>query len=204
MALLPYHIDNPLSDSQCLSGDQKENIAEERNENFFPPLFNDKTEGNPRKPRMIIIREELVDLTNSLLASAILGQMLYWCQKVPDFDLYIEEEKADPLKCPSSFQYGWFYKSSRELMGETMVRVTLATFRRYMGFLKSRGWIQTRRNPENKLDPKVHYRVNLRKLCIDLHKKGHSLSGLQDDGTQMVSPSIINRPIKRSKEEESK
>ncbi|KAB2834602.1 MAG: hypothetical protein F9K49_05005, partial [Caedimonadaceae bacterium] len=131
MMLSPRYM-NALSVSHRLSGDQKESIAEERNENFSPPLSNDETEGKPRKPRMIIIREELVDLTHSLLASAILGQMLYWCQKVPDFDLYIEEEKADSPKCPSSFQYGWFYKSSRELMEETMVRVTVATFRRYM------------------------------------------------------------------------
>lgn len=163
-------------------------MAEERDENLSPVPLQENPEEQPRKHRILMIQGELVDLTGDLLTASVLGQMLYWCQRVKDFDPYIAEERADPPKCFSALRHGWFYKSSQELMEETMLRVTLATFRRYMSFLRTRGWIQTRRNPENKLDPKIQYRVSLRKLCVDLQRKGHTLSSFETYGILPISP----------------
>ena len=179
MMSLPRHMDNASSVLQCLPGNRDESMSEERDENLSPAPFEDVSEEKKRKPRSIIIRGELVDLTDDLLTASVLGQMLYWCQRVKDFDLYITEESADPPKCFSALQHGWFYKVNQELIEETILRVTFVTFRRYMSFLRTRGWIQTRRNPENKLDPKIQYRVSLRKLCNDLQRKGHTLSSFE-------------------------
>ena len=168
-----------LSVPQCLPRDRDESMAEERDENLSPQSLQESPGEHLRKPRIIMIREELVDLTGAPLTASILGQMLYWSQKTKDFDLYMAEESADPPKCFSALRHGWFYKANREIIEETLLRVTLVTFRRYMNFLRGRGWIQTRRNPENKLDSKIQYRVNLRKLCVDLQRKGHTLSSFE-------------------------
>lgn len=179
MTLVHRHRDNVPATSSCLPEDSNESMAGEREGCLSPSLSQDVPEEKPRKLRIIMIREELVDLTGDPLTAAILGQMLYWCQGVEDFNLYIEEEKTDRF---SSFQHGWFYKSKRELIEETMLRVTLATFRRYMNFLRCRGWVQTRRDPHNKLNSKVQYRVSLKKIRNDLQKKGHMLLSFEANG----------------------
>ncbi|MBY0501714.1 MAG: hypothetical protein K2P93_06915 [Alphaproteobacteria bacterium] len=182
------HRDNAPATSSCLPEDSSESMAEERGGCLFLPLSQEVSGEKPRKLKIIMIREELVDLTGDPLTAAILGQMLYWCQEVEDFNLYIEEEKGNRS---SSFQHGWFYKSKRELIDETMLRVTLATFRRYMNFLRCRGWIQTRRDPHNKLNSKVQYRVSLGKIHNDLQRKGHTLSSLEAHGIFPHSPRNI-------------
>lgn len=185
MTLIHRYMDNAPAIPSCLPGNSDESMAEERESFFSLPLsqeVSEDSEEKSRKPRILTIRGELVDLTGDPLTASILGQMLYWCQRVPDFNLYIEEERMDPPKCFISLQHGWFYKSKQELIEETMMRVTLATFRRYLNFLKDRGWIQTRRDPENKLSAKVQYRMSLRKICNDLHRKGHTLRGFESYG----------------------
>ncbi len=178
MSLLRHRDNAPsLSVPECLSGDRDEIMAEGREVYLSSSLSQDAAEEDLKKPRIVMIREELVDLTGSPLTASILGQMLYWSQRTKDFDLYMAEESADPPKCFSALRHGWFYKANREIIEETLLRVTLVTFRRYMSFLRGREWIQTRRNPQNKLDPKIQYRVNLRKLCADLQRKGHTFPG---------------------------
>ncbi len=126
------------------------------------------------KPKLLIIREEFVELTGDPLVAVVLNQLIYWSQRVADFNLYVAEEKRPPTKRQSSLQYGWFRKANRELMEETMLRVTVITFRRYINCLVKEGWIQTRINPQYKWNRNPQYRVNLRKLCADLQKKGYS------------------------------
>lgn len=179
MMSLPHHMDNVHSVSQCLSENRDKNLAKERDETLSSSP--ETLQETPRKSRRVIIREEWVDLTNDSLIAALLSQMVQECQKLADFELYLEEEGFNSPTCLSSPQHGWFHKSSQDLIEEAMLRVTLSTLRRYMSFLKSRGWIQTRRNPENKLDSKVQYRVNLRKLCTDLQKKGHCFPGFNSN-----------------------
>lgn len=200
MTSVHRHRDNAPAIFSCLPEDSNEGMAEEREGCLSPSLSQDVSEGKLRQPRVIIIREELVDLTGDPLTAAILGQMLYWCQGVEDFNLYIEEEKGDLFTCFSSFQHGWFYKSKRELIEETMLRVTLATFRRYMNFLRCRGWIQTRRDPHNKLNSKVQYRVSLRKIYNDLQRKGHTLSIFEDPEIFPYLPKNICTEQKQKKE----
>ncbi|MBY0500427.1 MAG: hypothetical protein K2P93_00290 [Alphaproteobacteria bacterium] len=191
MMSLPHHMDNVPSVLQRLPEGQNESMAEERDENLSPLPFENASDGKKRSLRFIIIREELVDLTGGPLTAAILGQMLHWCQRAPDFDLYVGEEKANPPQDKFFLQYGWFYKANQEFIEETMLRVTLATFRRYLSFLISRGWIQTRTHPKRKWDRRSQYRMNLRKLSADLQKKGHILPGFEVYGIFPHSPKNI-------------
>jgi hypothetical protein len=131
------------------------------------------------EPKIVLIREEFVELTGDPLVAVVLNQLIYWSQRVTDFDLYVTEEKRLPSKKQAALQYGWFRKANRELMEETMLRVTVITFRRYISCLVKEGWIQTRINPRYKWNRNPQYRVNLRKLCADLQKKGYSFPGFE-------------------------
>src|SRR5438445_1185000 len=121
-----------------------------------------------KEPKVVVIREEFIALTGDPLIAALLNQLAYWSQRVTNFDQYMREEKESPPKCRSTLQYGWFYKSSVELIEETMLCVTPVTLRRYLSYLEESGWIETRENPQYKWDRTTQYRVNLRKLSYDL------------------------------------
>jgi len=124
--------------------------------------------------RVLMIHEELIALTGDPRTAAILGQLLYWSQKVNDFDLYVKEERTRSSKS-EFFRHGWFERSIVALMEETMLNVTMVTFRRYLRFLVDRKWVHTRRNPQNRWTGARQYRVNLQKLTLDLQNKGYGL-----------------------------
>lgn len=129
-----------------------------------------------------VIRKELVALTGDPLIAVVLNQLLYWTQRLKDFELLLEEEqkiKSGNACSDSSFspQYGWFYKTAHELVEETMTCVTRVTMRRYLRFLIEKEWIIERRNVQNKWDKTTHYRVNLRKLDSDLKALGYTIPG---------------------------
>lgn len=86
----------------------------------------------------------------------VLNQLVYWTQRSQD--------------------EGWFYKTSNELLEETMVGVSLPTLRRYLRVLEDNGWLMTRPHPHNKWDRTTHYRINLLKLAEDLHTLGYEVS----------------------------
>lgn len=125
------------------------------------------------------IRKELVKLTKHHNHAVVLNQLLYWTQRLKDFDLYVQEEQSSqPF---SSNAYGWFYKSAHELLEETLLCVTKVTLRKYIGDLVAQGWVEERHNPQNKWDKTTQYRVNLKKVQADLRKIGWQLSGVPDD-----------------------
>lgn len=145
-----------------------------------------------KEPKVVVIREEFIALTGDPLIAAVLNQLVYWSQRVTTLDLFLKEEKASPPQSRSSLQHGWFYKTSSELIEETMLCVTPVTLRRYLNFLEERGWIETRTNPQNKWDRTTQYRVNLRKLCIDLQAQGYTLPGFLKDE---LFPKFQNAPF---------
>lgn len=128
-----------------------------------------------KEPRVVVIREEFIALTGNPLIAAVLNQLVYWSGRVANFDLFLKEEKELHSECRSSLRHGWFYKSSQELIDETMLCVTPATLRKYLNYLEERGWIETRANPQNKWDKTTQYRVHLRKLSHDLQRHGYLL-----------------------------
>ncbi len=129
--------------------------------------------------KIAIIREELVALTHDPLIAVVLNQLLYWTQRVSDFDLLVAEENTSPLKNKKA--HGWFYKSSQELIEETLLQVSKVTMRRYLNFLVKHGWLSERGNPHYKWDKTTQYRLNLSKLQADLQALGWSIPGFTED-----------------------
>ena len=187
--LLPYH---PFDDEEAVGSHKELVTLTECNPEDSPtapiqchmdnpsssylPRGRDKS----RESRVSLIRMEFVELTNDPLIAAVLNQLVYWSQRVSDFDLFSREERSSSPDGASP-QYGWFYKSTSELLEETMVRMTPVTMRRYLSFLTEQGWIQTRVNPRYKWNRTPQYRVNLRKLYTDLQALGFNLPGFPHD-----------------------
>ncbi len=168
---IQHHMDTPLV-PKCLPG----NGGSPEGRAGLASPFTSVSCVKSRDSRVSLIRMEFVELTNDPLIAAVLNQLVYWSQRVSDFDLFWKEETSSFTDI-SSPQYGWFYKSTRELLEETMLRVTPVTIRRYLSFLTEQGWVQTRVNPRYKWNRTPQYRVNLRKLYTDLQALGFGLPG---------------------------
>ena len=93
---------------------------------------------NAKKAKIVLLREEFIDLTQDPLIAMVLNQLFYWSQRVNDFGLFLEEEIESSSKINQSAHYGWFYKSAQELVEETMLRVSKVTLLRRDGFLRER------------------------------------------------------------------
>lgn len=130
-----------------------------------------------RETKVAVIREEFVALTKDPMTAIVLNQLVYWTERVKDFDFFLAEEKTINPGCNVHPRHGWIYKSAEELSEETMIQVSQTTMRRYLQSLISAGWIDKRSNAENKWDKTVQYRVNLRKLQEDLAVLGYALPG---------------------------
>lgn len=151
----------------------------------------------PTRPlKVAVIREEFVALTGDPLIAVVLNQLLYWTQRVKDFDLLLEEEKFFKPECNVSPRHGWIYKTAYDLIQETMLQVSHPTMRKYLKLLIDRGWIDERVNPHDKWDKTTQYRLNLRQLQEDLANLGYSLPGFYG------SSSSLNRSAASSNEED--
>lgn len=130
-----------------------------------------------------MIREEFVNLLNNTYQAVVLGQMLYWQDRVKDIDQYIFEEKnrmlANGVTGDFPVTHGWIYKTSRELAEEVMLGVNENTIRNHLKVLVEKGYIDQRRNPNYKWDKTYQYRVNLLKLMTDLEHLGYALEGYE-------------------------
>lgn len=128
--------------------------------------------------KVVVLREEFVALTGDPLVAIVLNQLLYWTQRVKDFDLFLKEEQFFNPECNVSLRHGWIYKTAHELVEETMLCVDRTTMRRYLKLLITEGWLEERANPHNKWDKTSQYRLNLRKLQEDLLDLGFDLPGI--------------------------
>lgn len=146
--------------------------------------YNPHWEGDlsSRPLKVGVIREEFVALTGDALIAVVLNQLFYWTQRVKDFDLLLEEEKKYQPECNVILRHGWIYKSAEDLIGETLLRVSRSTMRRYLNFLVDKGWVDERANPSARWDKTTQYRLNLRKLQNDLNSLGYCLPGFHLGG----------------------
>lgn len=129
-----------------------------------------------------LIRKELVALTDNHDKAVVLNQLLYWTERVKDFELWLEEEKTFDSKNSALPQHGWIYKTAKDLIKETLLCINRTTLRRYMAFLIQKGWVDERANPTNKWDKTLQYRVNLRKIQSDLSALGRTLPDIYVKG----------------------
>lgn len=135
--------------------------------------------GKSSAPKAVVLREELVALTKEPLSAIVLGQLLYWTQRVKDFDLHLQEEQVFNPECHASPRHGWLYKTANDLIIETMICVDRTTMRRYLKSLMDQGWLEERTHPKNRWDKTSQYRLNLRKLQEDLFLLGFDLPGIE-------------------------
>lgn len=143
----------------------------------------------PQKLKRAVIKEELVELTGKYQLAIVLNQMIYWSERSNDVDKYLEEEqeRIDKYALPdedvdlkvieNQKTHGWIYKSSDELVEDTMFDVKPKTMRLYLKELVTNGWLDERRNPKLKMDRTMQYRVNIINLQRDLMKLGYYLEG---------------------------
>lgn len=125
--------------------------------------------------QVAVIRKEFVLLTGDPFSAVILNQLMYWTQRVRDFDLLLKEECTFRPDCNVPPRHGWIYKTAHDLIEETMLGISHPTMRKYLKLLIDRGWIDERAHPIDKWNKTTQYRVNLRKLQKDLMAIGRNL-----------------------------
>jgi hypothetical protein len=150
-------------------------------------LSQKKSNGLP--PKAVVLREEFVGLTHDPLVAIVLNQLLYWTQRVKDFDLFLEEERFINPECNVAPRHGWLYKTANDLIEETMICVDRTTIRRYLKCLIEQGWVEERTNPHNKWDMTSQYRLNIRRLQEDLSDIGFELPGIKRIQNEHFTPS---------------
>lgn len=136
------------------------------------------------KLKRAVIKEELVSLTGDFKKAIVLNQMIYWSERVKDFDKFISEEQersklAGIEREEKELNNGWIYKKAEELAEETLMKVNKSTMSRCLDSLVKSGWLDRRRNPNPRFgyDKTYQYRVNLVQIQKDLNKSGYPLEG---------------------------
>lgn len=135
------------------------------------------------KPKVAVIRQELLELTGDYRQALVLSQLLHWTSRVRDFDKFIEEEQQriqtnlGEIGYPNiEKQNGWIYKTAEEMAKETMLGLAPKNMRKHIKELVNKGIIEERRNPKYNWDKTLQYRVDTIKLQIELYKLGYNVS----------------------------
>lgn len=134
------------------------------------------------KIRSVPLREDYYALTEDTYSALILQQMVYWSERVRDFDKFIDEEKersGEELSIAKT--HGWVYKSAEELKQECMLDCSSKTVRRRLETLVKKGYLEERDNPVKSFDRAKQYRVNLIKIARELADLGYPMSGYRYD-----------------------
>lgn len=136
----------------------------------------------PQKLKRVVIKEEFVAITGNYVDAVLLAQLLYWSERVKDFDLFIQQEiEADRQKDDKDTEapkqlFGWIYKSYVELSEETMLGLSPSNIKKHLEHLIELGFVSTRQN-KNKWDRRKEYKINLLNIQKELFKLGYSLDG---------------------------
>ena len=133
---------------------------------------------NLRKLKRVVIKEEIVAITGDTNLAIVLGQLMYWQERVNDYDQYIDEEEC---RCRSNgtehdfyHTYGWIYKKASELIDECMLNVSDKSMRLYLKKLEDMGFISSRDNPHHKWDKTKQYSVNTINILKAVKEHGYT------------------------------
>ena len=133
---------------------------------------------NLRKLKRVVIKEEIVAITGDTNLAIVLGQLMYWQERVNDYDQYIDEEEC---RCRSNgiehdfyHTYGWIYKKASELIDECMLNVSDKSMRLYLKKLEDMGFISSRDNPHHKWDKTKQYSVNTINILRAVKEHGYT------------------------------
>ncbi len=157
------------------------------------------------KLKRIVIKEELYAITKDTIESIILGQFIYWEERVKDYDLFLKEEERRCLDNSVPFNVnlsnGWIYKKSSDLIDECMLSISENTVRRYINNLEEKGFISSRKNPNFKWDRTLQYRANMKFIIESIKNKGfdglggwniqNKVTKLQNDDSELQNEGAI-------------
>lgn len=130
----------------------------------------------PQKLKRVVIKEELVALTGNYVDAILLNQLLYWSERVKDFDLFMQQEAETESREPENQLFGWIYKSFKELSDETMLGLVPNSIKTHLNNLCEKGFIFVREN-RNNWDRRKEYKINLKYIQKELILLGYSLDG---------------------------
>lgn len=130
----------------------------------------------PQKLKRVVIKEELVVLTGNYVDAILLSQLIYWSERVKDFDLFLKQEAELEGREPDRCFFGWIYKSYEALSEETMLGLSPSNIKKHIETLYKAGFIEIRQN-KNKWDRRKEYKINLKYIQNELILKGYSLEG---------------------------
>jgi len=129
--------------------------------------------------KKVVLREDMMALTKDVTQALVLGQMLYWTKtldKVNDW-LFEENKRLAEADLPQhDYNYGWIYKSAKEMKDELMNAFSEDSIQRAFSALVSRGILMKRNNPFLRYDRKLHYRVDLVLMRRMLNEYGYEMT----------------------------
>jgi hypothetical protein len=136
--------------------------------------------------RRVVIKEELVAITEDPLSAMLLNQFLYWAEKRRDFDDFIREEKKRGVDVGDlDKDYGWTYKRVEDLASEILTDASSTTVRRRLQELVSSGFLDERRNPDRPFDRILQYRPDLVKIRKSVEDIGYTLENYPTIGREL-------------------
>jgi hypothetical protein len=159
-----------------------------------------------RQEKIAMIKESYYTITGDALEAMLLNQMIYWSQRVSDYDKLVAEENMrrsmlnkDKTDIPLS--YGWIHKTAAELKDEIMSDSSSKTIMRKLDSLVTKGFLDRRNNPNFLYDRTYQYRVNILAVFDTLQKYGFQLSGFKIDTASNTADGEVAK--KHQKEENS-
>jgi hypothetical protein len=129
-----------------------------------------------------VLREDMMALTQDVTQALVLGQMLYWTKtldKVNDW-LFEENKRLAEVELPQhEYNYGWIYKSAREMREDLMNAFSEDAIQRAFSSLVTKGILMKRKNPIVRYDRKLQYRVDIVFLRRLLKDRGYEMTDFQ-------------------------
>lgn len=133
---------------------------------------------NLRKLKRVVIKEEIVAITGDTTLAIVLGQLMYWQERVKDYDQYIAEEERrcveNGIEREFYRTYGWIYKKASDLIDECMLNVSDKSMRIYLKKLEDMKFISSRENPQYKWDKTKQYSVNTMNILKAVKEHGYT------------------------------
>lgn len=131
------------------------------------------------KMKKAVLREDMMALTQDVTQALVIGQMLYWTKtldKVNDW-LFEENKRLAEAELPQyEYNYGWIYKSAREMREDLMNAFSEDAIQRAFSALVTKGVLMKRHNPLVRYDRKLHYRVDILLLRRLLKDRGYEMT----------------------------
>ena len=152
-----------------------------------------------RQEKVAVLRESYYKITGNVTEAMLLNQMIYWAQRVTDFDKFICEEnsrRAADGEDAINLTYGWIHKTATELKDEIMCDDSRVTIQRKIDNLVNKGYLERRNNPNHAYDRTYQYRVNLLKIYDDLNALGYQLEGFKIDENKSEQSNVQNEQCK--------